>query len=132
MAEHRTDRPDEPSVFDHERLDVYQVAIEALAGAAVLARRIPARDSFMRSQLLRACTSVCFNIAEGSGEFSPAEKARFYRIARRSAAESASILDALRVLGLAKPVDLVEVKRKLSRVSAMLTRMIQTRTGQRD
>jgi four helix bundle protein len=38
------------------------------------------------------------NIAEGAGEFAPEEQARFYRMARRSATESATILDACRAL----------------------------------
>ena len=53
--------------------------------------------AFVGDQLRRAATSITFNIAEGAGEFRPNEKARFYRLARRSATESASILDALRI-----------------------------------
>jgi len=37
--------------------------------------------------------SIVLNIAEGAGEFAPAEKMRFYRMARRSAAECAALLD---------------------------------------
>ncbi len=33
------------------------------------------------------------NIAEGSGEFSTNEKSRFYRMAKRSATETAAILE---------------------------------------
>jgi four helix bundle protein len=40
------------------------------------------------------------NIAEGAGEFSPSEKARFYRMARRSATECAAILHVCRRLAL--------------------------------
>jgi len=39
----------------------------------------------------RAATSVPLNIAEGAGEYSGAEKSRFYRIAKRSATECAGI-----------------------------------------
>lgn len=45
------------------------------------------------NQLQRAASSTALNIAEGAGEFSAAEKARFYRIAKRSATECAAILD---------------------------------------
>ena len=37
--------------------------------------------------------TVMFDIAEGSGEYSAQEKSRFYRMARRSATECASIFD---------------------------------------
>ena len=40
------------------------------------------------------------NIAEGAGEFAPKEKARFTRMARRSANESAAVLDVCRNLKL--------------------------------
>ena len=40
------------------------------------------------------------NIAEGAGEFAPKEKARFYRMARRSATESAAVLDVCKNLKL--------------------------------
>ncbi|MEM1418216.1 MAG: four helix bundle protein, partial [Myxococcota bacterium] len=33
------------------------------------------------------------NIAEGAGEFSPSEKARFYRMARRSAIETVAWIE---------------------------------------
>ena len=40
-----------------------------------------------------ASMTVMFDIAEGSGEYSAQEKSRFYRMARRSATECASIFD---------------------------------------
>ena len=84
--------------FDHERLVVYQVALEFLIVAVSVAQtQISSGCAFMGDQLRRAATSIPFNIAEGAGEYRPKEKARFYRIARRSATESAAILDALRI-----------------------------------
>ena len=41
----------------------------------------------------RAASSIVANIAEGAGEFSRKEKARFYRMARRSAIEMAAWLE---------------------------------------
>ena len=40
----------------------------------------------------RAISSAALNLAEGANEFSPAAKAAFYRIARRSAGEAAAAL----------------------------------------
>ena len=49
----------------------------------------------MKDQLDNAATSIVANIAEGAGEFSPNEKKRFYRMARRSATEVAAWTDIL-------------------------------------
>jgi four helix bundle protein len=46
--------------------------------------------------LRRASASIVLNIAEGAAEFRPREKARFYRMALRSASEAAATLDLLR------------------------------------
>ena len=39
--------------------------------------------AYLADQLQRAATSVPLNIAEGAGEYSGAEKNRFYRIAKK-------------------------------------------------
>ena len=81
------------SGFDHERLDVYAVAIDFVVLANEVVERLPRGRGYLADQLQRAATSIPRNIAEGAGEYSGAEKARFYRIARRSGTECAAILD---------------------------------------
>ena len=71
--------------FDHERLDVYQTAVEWVSLVQDVADALPRGRSNLADQLQRAASSITLNIAEGAGEFSGAEKARFYRIAKRSA-----------------------------------------------
>jgi four helix bundle protein len=119
--------PRPPGVFDHEKLHAYSVATEALADAVIMSRRVPPEDRFLRSQLLRSITSVCFNVAEASGEFSAGDKVRFFRMSRRSACEAAAIVDALRILGYVKPDAAIQLKHLLHRITAMLTRLIQSR-----
>ena len=75
--------------FDFERLDVFGVALDAVAILDELAEELPDGRGYIRDQLRRAANSIALNIAEGAGEFAPAEKARFYRMARRSATECA-------------------------------------------
>lgn len=84
--------------FDHEKLDVYQTAVEwvVLAQDIVMAMLDDKGNGSLADQLQRAASSITLNIAEGAGEFSSAEKARFYRIAKRSATECAAILDVAR------------------------------------
>lgn len=71
--------------FDHERLDVYRVSIDFVVCANDFVEGLPRGRAYLANQLQRAATSVPLNIAEGTGEFSGAEKARFYRMAKRSA-----------------------------------------------
>ena len=110
--------------FEHERLDVYRAAIEWLVIADELATRLPRGRAYLADQLRRAATSVPLNIAEGAGEYSAGDKARFYRMARRSATESAATLDVCRVTKLGD-AELVSGGRVLLlRVVAMLTAMV--------
>lgn len=114
--------------FDHERLDVYQAAIDFVVLADDLAEQLPRGRGYLADQLQRASTSIPLNIAEGAGEFSPAEKARFYRIARRSATECAAILDVCRKLALANEERHGAGRELLVRVVSMLVRM-SSRSG---
>ena len=86
--------------FDHERLEVYQAAIRFVAHADNVVEQLPRGRGYLADQLQRAATSIPLNIAEGAGEFAPKEKARFYRMGRRSATESAAVLDVCRCLNL--------------------------------
>lgn len=79
--------------FDHERLDVYRRSVDALDLCLRMIDVLPPRRRNIRDKIDRASCSVVANIAEGAGEFSPKEKARFYRIARRSAIELVAWLD---------------------------------------
>ena len=115
--------------FEHERLDVYQAAIQFLALADTVAGGLPRGRSYLADQLRRAASSISFNVAEGAGEFSAADKARFYRMARRSATESAAILDACRVLGLIDEAASQNGRGLLLRVVAMLTAMVVKISG---
>jgi four helix bundle protein len=106
---------------DCERLDAYRVAVEfqILAASIGSSRRLGA----LRDQLDRASVSIVLNIAEGSGRFTPAEKAHFYLIARGSAMECLAAVSLLQARSLVTP-DLYRRSRSLlTRVVAMLTRL---------
>jgi len=115
--------------FDHERLDVYQAAIEFVATAHALGQRFPPGYGDLADQLRRAAISIPLNVAEGAGEFSAREKARFYRMGLRSATECAAILDVLRVMRIADESELGAGRELLLRIVSMLTRMTATRPG---
>ena len=107
--------------FDHERLDAYAVAITFVALANHVAQKLPRGRAYVADQLQRAAMSISLNLAEGAGEFSSKEKARFYRMARRSGTECAAILDICRELELVP--DLAEPRELLVRVVSMLIKL---------
>jgi four helix bundle protein len=115
--------------FDHEKLDVYKLALEFVEKANELVESLPRGSGYLGDQLQRAALSIVLNIAEGAGKFSPADKAAFYARARGSVTESAAVLDVCVKLKLVTdPV--VEIdKQMLERLSQMLTKLIK---AQRD
>ena len=111
------------SCFDHEKLDVYQAAIALIVLIDDVVEHLPRGRAYLADQLLRAGTSVPLNIAEGAGEYSTSEKIRFYRMARRSATECASIFDVCRHLQLIDDPRYLKGRELLIRIVAMLTKM---------
>ena len=83
--------------------------------------RAPRGKGFVVDQLNRAALSIVTNVAEGSGEFAPAEKARFYRIAARSVAECAALLDVCRELDMIELEPANAGRELLLRLVALLT-----------
>jgi len=112
--------------FDHERLDVYGVAIEFVGLADAIVERLPRGRAYLADQLHRASMSIPLNIAEGAGEYSKKDKARFYRMGLRSATECAAILDVCRKLELAETARLDSGRALLLRIVSMLTRLIRS------
>jgi four helix bundle protein len=109
--------------FDHERLDVYQRALEVLDLCDEIVEQKPPGQGHLEDPLDRAATSIVLHIAEGAGELSHDEMCRFYRMARRSATEVAAILH---VIGRRRhaPAERISAARELlDRVVAMLVRM---------
>ena len=111
--------------FQHERLDVYQRALEALDACDLVIAQMPKGRAHLKDQLDRAATSIVLNIAEGAGEFSTAEKQRFYRMARRSATESAAVVHIVARRGQVPEETAERARDRLGRVVAMLVRMVR-------
>lgn len=111
------------SEFDFEKLDVFGVAVDMVICVDAIAEALPVGRAYIRDQLRRAANSVPLNIAEGAGEFAPAEKARFYRMAKRSATEAAAQVIVADQLGLTHGTDVSGARELLHRLVSMLTRM---------
>ena len=76
--------------FSHERLDVYNVALNYVAYIYTLVTQLNGHNRYARDQLLRASQSIPLNIAEGNGKATEADRRRIFEIARRSARECAA------------------------------------------
>ena len=112
--------------FDHEKLDVYQAAIDLVVLINSIVENLPRGRAYLADQLQRAGASVPLNIAEGAGEYSMNEKSRFYRMAKRSATECAGILDICRRLQIIEEKNYSKSRELLMRIVAMLTKMAKT------
>ena len=59
--------PEKRVLLDHEKLTVYQVAIEFVILADDIIEHLPRGRAYLRDQLQRAVLSIPLNIAEGAG-----------------------------------------------------------------
>jgi len=115
--------------FDHENLDVYQLAIDFVARANDVVENLPRGRGYLADQLQRAALSIVLNIAEGAGKFSAKDKASFYLRARGSTTESAAVLDVCSRLKLVASGTCEENKAVLERISQMLTKLVKVHQG---
>src|SRR5438105_15509767 len=110
-----------PFTLSHERLDVYRVAVEVHSLVVTL---LPDRGfRVLRDQLERASLGVVLNIAEGAGRRSPADKRRFFEIARGSAMETAAALEIVRLRRISDPRSVGDARQFVIRIVQMLSRL---------
>lgn len=112
--------------FSYKKLIVWQKAITLLKLTYDIVAKLPKHEEYnLRSQLRRAALSVSSNIAEGSARKSIAERKRFYEMARSSAIEVDSQLEASIVLAYITTQDCIEVNAVLMEEFKLLTKMIE-------
>ncbi len=123
-------RAGDPDVqFDFERLPAYRRAEDFVMWSYAQMGRVSRADPFLAGQLHRAARSIALNVGEGAGEFSPAEKAHFYRIARRSATECVAIVNILKRTGAIETATAIQGRRLLDEIVAMLIVMCRRGEG---
>lgn len=108
-------------MLDHEKLDVYAVALKLASTSFDIADQLPKGYGSLADQLRRAATSVPANIAEACGRQHGKDRQRFMLIARGSATECAALIDLCRMK--ASLSDDPDAKRHVVRVVQMLTRL---------
>jgi four helix bundle protein len=115
--------------LDHERLDVYHLALDFLVFANGVVEALPRGRSHLADQFTRATTSIVLNLAEGAGKHPKPDKRRYYLTARGSATESAALLDVCLRLKLLNERGHKTGKDMLVRVVSMLIELAQSCEG---
>lgn len=82
------------SIFDHEKLDVYQQALTFVGWCEDLRKQQLVSRS-VQTTLDRTSTAQALNIAEGNGKFSVKDRCRFVEHARTAALQAAANLDVV-------------------------------------
>ena len=115
--------------FDHEKLDVYQRALEFVTWTSELIAELKqVAEVSVREpcdHLDRASLSILFNTAEGNGKRQMRTRAKFFDDARGSATECAACLDALVAKKACSGDRVVEGKELLVRIVSMLTKLVE-------
>jgi len=112
--------------LDHERLDVYELALEFLVLANGVIEGLPRGRSHLADQFTRASLSIVLNLAEGAGKHSKLDKRRYYITARGSATESAALLDVCVRLKLLAEAGHKSAKGMVVRIVSMLIKLAQS------
>ncbi|MFH0908345.1 MAG: four helix bundle protein [bacterium] len=117
-------------LFDHEKLEVYQLSIEFIAWLEPIVADVP-RTLAARDNIDRASTSIPLNTAEGNGRYTENDRCRFFDIARGSALECAACLDVLVAKRKVDADAIVEGKVMLARIVSMLVGLIKSNSPMR-
>ena len=112
-----------PMPLEHERLEVYQVALEFFDLADEIIEHLPRGRGHLADQFSRAALSIVNNIAEGAGKFSGPDKRRYYLSAMGSSTESAAMLDVCLRRKLISGEAHSRGKQLLERIISMLVKL---------
>jgi four helix bundle protein len=110
--------------YKFEQLEVWKLSLEYIDLIYALTEKLPKSEEYnLRSQIIRAATSISLNIAEGSTGQSDAEQARFLGMAIRSLIETVACQHIIRRRGYLQEENLLQ---KAYEASQILARKLQT------
>ena len=111
-------------MYKFEQLEVYQLALDYIDQVYALAEKLPRSEEYnLKSQIIRAATSIALNIAEGSTGQSDAEQSRFLGMAIRSLLETVACRHIIQRRGYLKQNE--ELLRQLDGSGQKLVRKLQ-------
>ena len=108
--------------FDHERLDAFHVALDALVLGDAIGRALPRGYGNLSDQLRRALSGAYLQTSEGAAR-SGADRTNRFRVARAEAGEAAAALTGLVRLGVVDAAKAEPVMQLLRRLAAMLGKL---------
>ena len=110
--------------YKFEQLEVWKLSLGYINLIYVLAEKLPKNEEYnLKSQIIRAATSVSLNIAEGSTGQTNAEQARFLGMAIRSLIETVACQQIIRRRGYFQDEDLLK---KMYDDSQLLAKKLQS------
>ncbi len=112
------------NIFEHDRLDVYRIALEFVEVAEDVADGLPPTRSYLAEPLRSTASWIPLRIAEGAADASTKSKARSFRLACRAATECAATLDVCDATNLADAELLFLARNLLQRIVSNLTAMM--------
>lgn len=107
--------------FDHERLAVYQRALDLVESADRFTVCFSGRRRHMGWHLHRSATGVVLNIAEGNGRSTGPDRAHFMLMALGSTLECAALMDLAERLDIGSPEDRTRIKELADEIVRMLS-----------
>ena len=113
-------------VFDHERLDVGRVMLEAAVRGIRIAEALPRGYGPLADQLKRALQGAWLQSTEAIARSGKDRQCRV-RVARAEAEEAAAALLLIDRLGIGERAEVAATRKLLARGAAMLTRMAALR-----
>jgi len=116
-------------VFNHEKLEGYQISIQFIEWLNPVWKLINNNHELM-DQINRASISIALNIAEGNAKSYPKERKRFFEISRASALECAACLDIATVKTLITDEKANEGKDFLLSIVNIVSKLIQSSVNQ--
>jgi four helix bundle protein len=122
--------PPMKTYFDHEKLEAYKKPLAFAQWAEPILER-PPKSTAVHNQLDRARTSIVLNIPEGNGRFTPADRCKFFYIARGSGLECAGCLDLIFIKKLLSEPELDQGKTLLKDVVSLLVGLIRSNSPDR-
>ena len=110
----------------HKQLDTWKISLDLVTTIYALTQNFQPSETYnLSNQLRRAAVSIPSNIAEGAARNSPADRRRFYEIARSSLVEIDTQLEiAIRLHYLIRE-DLTGLAEQCNHLFAALSRLME-------
>ena len=110
------------SVFNYERLQLWQKSRTLVRNIYLLTRDFPMEEKYaLTDQIRRAVISISSNIAEGSGRISDKEKLRFLSNAYGSLTEVSCQLTLAHDIGIVNPETLQSLRIDIEEIGRMMS-----------